>query len=117
MENNLLAITDVDKNLNDKCQFQIQVNHIWQTVKAVDFFDYLYHIGRIDGHDPGKETAWLEYEDGYWDYGRQDWNEGGRYRTRSYEDFLDEFQNDDQLFIEFIQAGQIAEERKEAKAA
>lgn len=96
----VLHVTDVNKVINRNGEFGIEVNHQWVLVNAADFFDYLYNCGRIDGHDPEAGTAWTQYGDGYWSHQRQEYVEDARFQTRSYEEWLQEI--DDEEFMDYL---------------
>lgn len=104
-----MKITDCNKNLNSKQQFQIEVDDVWHTVQAADFFDYLYNAGRIDGHDPESETAWTSGFDVRWNAARQEPEEIHTGESHSYEWWLGEFVDDDQVLLEYMKTSLIAE--------
>lgn len=103
----MMRITDVDKNLNSKAQFKIEVNHVWYTVDAVDFFDFLAETQRIDGHDPENESAWIQSGRMRWCAYRQKPVEADRPESRSYQSWIEDFVDQDEVLIEYMTASQI----------
>ena len=98
-----MTVTDCNKNLNSKQQFQIEIDGEWFTVSAPDFFDYLYQTSRIDGHDPASETAWTEGTETHWNPARQDWEETHTGESHSYEWWLEEFVDNDEVLLGYMQ--------------
>lgn len=97
-----MKITDCNKNLNSKDQFQIEVNDVWYTVEANDFFDYLYNAGRIDGHDLIDRTAWIESWETSWNPARQEWEERPTGESHSYDWWIEEFVDNDEVLLDYM---------------
>lgn len=94
------TVTDLNVRLNRKQIFQVEIDNEWFDVYAPDFFDYLTAAGNIDGHDPAEETAWTEYDAGYWSCQREEWVDQYRYQTRPYEEWLSEI--DDEAYLQYM---------------
>lgn len=97
-----MKITDADKNLNSKDQFSIQLDDVWHTIEAVDFFDYLAHTGKIDGHDPESATAWVDNIQTVWNPGQDEPREINRGSSHSYQWWIEDLIDDDEVLLEYM---------------
>ena len=103
----MMEITDANKNLNSKDQFQIQLNGVWYDVDAKDFFDYLYQADRIDGHDSESGIAWINHTEMNFNHQTQDWDEVYRGESHSYEWWIEELIDDDEVLLGYMKTVQI----------
>lgn len=102
-----MKITDADKNLNSKDQFQIQVDGFWNEVDAKDFFDYLYQTGTIDGHDCEAGIAWIDHVTQKFNHHTQDWEEVYRGESHSYQWWIEHFIDEDEVLLAYMKTVQI----------
>ncbi len=102
-----MEITDANKNLNSKDQFQIQLNGAWHDVEAKDFFDYLYQTDKIDGHDSEAGIAWINHTEMNFNHHTQDWEEVYRGESHSYEWWIEDLIDDDEVLLEYMKTVQI----------
>ena len=102
-----MEITDANKNLNSKDQFQIQLNGVWYDIDAVDFFDYLAYTNKIDGHDPESATAWVDNIQTVWNPSEDEPREINRGSSHSYEWWIEDLIDDDEVLLGYMKTIQI----------
>lgn len=98
-----IKITDVDKALNSRDQFRIEVDGIWHDkIDAVDFVAYLYKIGEVDNYDAEKGVAIIEHTSEAFNHQTQEFTEKYEAESMTFQKVLDKYFMEDQILIGFV---------------
>ena len=97
-----IEITDIDKNLNSKDQFRIEISNVWHTIEAKDFFDYLWEVDKISGHDCENGIAWIQTIDYQYNPFTGIGRDVKKGTSNTYEVWIEEF-IDDEVLVEYMQ--------------
>lgn len=99
----LMEITDLDKALNSKDQFRIEIDGIWyDEIEAVDLVAYLYKIGEVDSYDAEKGIAIVEHTSEMFNPHTQEFTEKYEAESMSFQQVLDKYFMEDEILIGFV---------------
>ena len=74
---------------------------------AVDFFDYLAFTDKINGHDPESGVAWVDSVQIVWNPAKDEPREINRGSSHSYEWWIEELIDDDEVLLGYMKTVQI----------